>query len=57
MKKRTQYLISVAGVIFTVVGVLGAVPLFLKGHLAGGIFSATLVVAGLILLAIAFGED
>ena len=49
-------ILAVAGVISTVLGILGAVPSFLQemyGAATGAVF---LIVLGLILLAIAFGD-
>ena len=56
MKKTQKNILAVAGVISTIIGVMGAVPLFLqeKFGLATGL--VILVVGGLVLLAIAFGD-
>ncbi len=56
MKKTQKNILAVAGVISTVVGVLGAVPLFLQERFGLATGLVMLVVGGLVLLAIAF-ED
>ncbi len=56
MKTTQKNILAVAGVISTVIGVMGAIPSFLqeKYGLATGL--VMLVVGGLVLLAIAFGD-
>jgi len=56
MKKQSKNILAVAGVISTVVGIIGAIPSFLQSNYTLSILSVVLVVGGLILLAIAFGE-
>lgn len=56
MNKRTKNLLAIAGVISTVLGVIGAVPSFLQNKYGVAVGSVILIVAGLVLLAIAF-ED
>lgn len=56
MKKRIKNILSVIGVIFEVIGILGAIPFFLKEmYIIAGFFSF-LVIVGLIFLALAFSE-
>ncbi len=56
MKKQTKNILAVAGVISTVMGIVGAVPSFLQERYGIAIGSVILIVGGLILLAIAFGD-
>jgi len=56
MNGRTKNLLAVAGVISTVFGVIGAIPSFLQSNYGIAIGSAILIVAGIVLLAIAFGD-
>ncbi len=56
MKKKTKNVLAVAGVISTVMGIIGAVPSFLQAKYGIATGSAILIVTGLILLAIAFGD-
>ncbi len=57
MKKKTKNLLAVAGVICTVMGVIGAVPSFLQARYGIATGSAILVIGGLVMLAIAFGDE
>ncbi|MDO8741215.1 MAG: hypothetical protein Q7J54_06615 [Candidatus Woesearchaeota archaeon] len=57
MKKQTKNILAVAGVISTVLGIVGAIPSFLQSRFGAAIGSAILIVGGLVLLAIAFAED
>ena len=56
MKKQTRNLLGVAGVIATVLGVVGAIPSFLKNELGLALASGLFIVGGIIMLALAFGE-
>ena len=56
MKKTQKNILAVAGVIGTVIGVMSAVPFFLQEKFGLAIGAVILVVAGLVLLAIAFGD-
>ena len=56
MKKTQKNILAIAGVISTVLGVMSAVPLFLQEKIGLATGSVMLVVVGLVLVAIAFGE-
>jgi hypothetical protein len=56
MNKTTKYVLAVAGIIGTVLGLVGAVPGFLQENYVLATLSAILMVAGLVLLAISFGD-
>ena len=56
MKERTKYILGVAGVISSVVGIIISIPSFLKGNYTAGVIATILVVGGLVILAISFGE-
>ncbi len=56
MKKRMKYLLAVAGVIGSILGIVLLVPAFLKGNYVLATISTILLVAGLVLLAISFGD-
>ena len=56
MKKSTKNILGVAGVIGTVMGVIGAVPSFLQANYGLATGSAILIIGGLVMLAIAFGD-
>jgi len=56
MKKQTKNILAVAGVISTVMGIIGAIPSFLRENYGAATGSAILVVVGLVLIAIAFGD-
>lgn len=55
--KSQKYLISVAGVISSVIGIVIAIPSFMKENYTAGTIATILIVAGIVLLAIAFGEE
>lgn len=57
MKKKIKKIVSVIGVICLVIGLAVLIPSFLSKSYFGIGASAFLVILGLILLAIAFGED
>lgn len=56
MKKIHKYILAVAGVISTVLGIVAAVPSFLQANYIIATGSFILIVAGLVMLAIAFGD-
>ncbi len=56
MNKRTKNILAVAGVIGTVLGVIFAIPSFLKENYIVSAIATVLVVAGLVLLALAFSD-
>jgi len=56
MKATQKNILAVAGVISTVFGLIGAVPSFLQANYGLATGSAILIVAGLVMLAIAFGD-
>ena len=49
-------ILLVAGVISTILGIVGGVPSFLSGNYPASIGATILIVAGLVLIAIAFGD-
>ena len=55
-KQTNKNILAVIGVICAVLGVMGGIPLFLQNMLGFAITASALVVIGLILLAIAFGD-
>ncbi len=56
MKKQRKNILAVAGVISTIRDIVSAVPSFLQAKYGTAIASVILMVGGLILLAIAFGD-
>lgn len=56
MKKQTKNILGIAGVISTVIGVIGTIPSFLREMYGIAIGSTLLIIIGLVLLAIAFGD-
>jgi len=56
MNQTTKHILAVAGVIAVLLGVVGAIPSFLQNKLVAATGSAILMVAGVILLAISFGD-
>jgi len=56
MKKLTKKILGVAGVISTVLGIVGAIPSFLKESYVAATLATILIVGGLVLLAISFGD-
>ena len=56
LKKRRKNIVAVGGIISTVLGVVGAVPSFLQANYGVATGSAILIVAGLVMLALAFGD-
>ena len=57
MAKKKNYILSVAGIIGTITGITIAIPSFLNNRILLGVVSVLLIVGGLVLLAIAFGDD
>lgn len=55
-KHTTKNLLAIAGIISTVLGVVGAMPSILQGQYLFATGSALFIILGLILLAIAFGD-
>ncbi|MFC1768698.1 hypothetical protein ACFLZX_02945 [Nanoarchaeota archaeon] len=49
-------ILIVAGVISTLLGIVGAIPSFLNNNITPAILSTVLIVGGLVILAIGFGE-
>ncbi len=56
MKRTQKNILAVAGVIGTVIGIMSAIPFFIQEKFGLAIGSVMLVVGGLVLLAIAFGD-
>ncbi|MDD5086318.1 MAG: hypothetical protein PHV16_01055 [Candidatus Nanoarchaeia archaeon] len=56
MDQKKKNLTTLLGVIFTVIGVIWAVPSFLTEKYLFGAIASVLVIIGLVLLAIAFSE-
>jgi len=56
MKKKIKKLVSVFGVICIVSGGIGAIPSFLREMYGYAIASGVLIILGIILFAIAFGD-
>lgn len=56
MNLKGKNLLIVAGIIGVVVGITLAIPSFLHGKDFLGVFAILLLMGGIILLAIAFGE-
>jgi len=56
MVSKSKYVTLVIGVILTVVGAFISIPFFLNEHYLVGGIGTVLVIIGLILFAIAFGD-
>ncbi|MBI3033110.1 hypothetical protein HYY69_06555 [Candidatus Woesearchaeota archaeon] len=56
MKKTTKNILAVAGVISTVLGIVGVIPAFIEAKYGAATGATFLIVLGLVLLAIAFGD-
>ncbi len=56
MKQRTKYILGVAGVISAILGITIAIPAFLQNLYTPAIIGTIILVAGLVILAISFGE-
>ena len=57
MNKKNKKIVSVIGTVSLVMGLTSSIPSFLNSSYFGIGASAFFVILGLILLAIAFGED
>jgi hypothetical protein len=57
MKRKAKNLLAVAGIIATVVGIMGAIPSLLHNNVIVAIVSIISVIGGIILLAISFGDE
>ena len=56
MVSKSKNIYLLAGVILIVVGIIAAIPSFLKENILISIIGTIMVVAGLILFGIAFGD-
>lgn len=56
MRKQVRNIVSLIGVICSVVGAILAVPFFLTGKYIPAIIATIFVVIGLVFLAFAFGD-
>lgn len=56
MNKRTKYILAVTGVISSIMGIVYAIPSFLKDEIGIAVFSTVFIIGGLILLAISFAD-
>lgn len=56
MKRRTKYILGVAGVIGSLLGVTITIPAYFQNLYTHAIIGSILLVAGLVILAISFGE-
>jgi len=56
MNKKTKNILAIAGVIAVVVGIVLAIPSFLKANYLVAILATILMIGGLVLLAVAFGD-
>jgi len=56
VRNTTKNILAVAGVISTVIGIIMAIPFFLREMYLVATLSVILIVAGLVLLAISFGD-
>lgn len=56
MKKASKNILGILGTIFTVAGILGAVPFFLIENYPAGTGSTIIVLIGLVLLGLAFSD-
>ncbi|MBU1204224.1 MAG: hypothetical protein KKG60_04115 [Nanoarchaeota archaeon] len=54
--KANKGVLILAGVIASVVGIIGAIPSFAGGHITRATLFTILLIAGLILLALGFGD-
>lgn len=55
--KTQPYILIVAGVIASGLGILLMIPAYIKEDMSTAIFTTFLLVGGLVLIAIGFGED
>ena len=56
MKKIAKNILAIAGVVSSVLGVVFAIPSALQANYGVATASAILIIAGLVMLAIAFGD-
>lgn len=56
MKKRSKNILAIAGIIGTIMGIIFTVPSFLQEKYGLATGATFLIIGGLVLLAIAFGE-
>ena len=56
MKKTQRTILAIAGVVGTVFGIVFAIPSTLQANYVVATLSAILIIAGLVILAIAFGD-
>ena len=56
MKKTQRNILAIAGVVGTVFGIVFAIPSTLQANYVVATLSAILIIAGLVILAIAFGD-
>lgn len=56
MVKRSKYILAIAGVISTIVGIVYTISFIFKDKIEIAVFSTLLIIGGLILLAISFGD-
>lgn len=56
MNSKTKNILAVAGVISTVLGIIGAIPSFLQEKYGVAVGATVLIVGGLVLFAIAFSD-
>ncbi len=57
MKRKSANLLAIAGVICTVFGIIIAIPTYLRELYLPAILATILIVGGIVLLAIAFGDE
>ena len=56
MNSRSKNLLAVAGIISAIFGIVGMIPFYLTEQYVVGIGATLLLVLGIVLLAIAFGD-
>lgn len=56
MNKKTKNILAIAGIVSTGFGIVGAIPSFLQEKYGIAVASTMLIVGGLVLIAIAFGD-
>lgn len=58
IKKKNKMVIGVLGVVLTIFGVIGTIPILLnKEYLVGLLATGLSVIVGIILIALAFGDE
>jgi len=55
--KKNKYILALAGIIASIVGITTTIPSILSNKILLAIIGVALLVFGLVLIAIAFGED